>query len=522
MKILHTYWSKPSCGNDDNLLENRFDGGWFSMKYHCLSWALSCLKCKQFYEDVELYTDSIGKKLLIDMLQLPYSKVHVCLDDINYIPKQMWAMSKIYTYSLQQEPFIHIDGDVYLWDKFDRAVEAAPLIAQNLEQYNSYYKFPIQYMKRKNFVLPDILKNINFENRSVCAVNAGTLGGNDISFFQEYTKLAFGIFHDNKKKFEHKDSGRLNVVIEQLLFYQLAESRGMDMNFLLRNINEDFSDLMEFILVPKEKKYIHLVGFAKRLGVACNMVERHLQLEFPEYYQFFQEKFIVNTPPMQNHRIIDNKQQNLEWYFQYTLQVMDQLFKNREYIESVQLIESQLEKILDKLSPKKSAFIIELFEFEKSKYKFLKEEVNMVDEFLPFEDFLEAKTFLNQQSRENVLNAVYKLSDSVQIILANYDFDRILSKADWFSDKVDKYRKGEYVYILTKSSPNIVIHRRLYKLDMLLYYLGYQAMTGYELVDILLEDDALKGKPIYEIQDQVYKFIASNLLYTSFIKIVEI
>jgi len=521
MKILHTYWSKPSCGNNDNLLENRFDGGWLSMKYHCLSWALSCLKCKQFYENVELYTDSTGKKLLIDMLQLPYSKVHVCLDDINYIPKQMWAMSKIYTYSLQKEPFIHIDGDVYLWDKFDRTIEEAPLIAQNPEQYNSYYKVPIQYMKRRNFILPDILKNINCENNSICAVNAGTLGGNDISFFREYTKLAFEIFHANKKKFEHKDSGKLNVVIEQLLFYQMAENSGIDINFLLGNIKGDFSNLMEFILVPKEKKYIHLVGFAKRLGVACNMVERHLQLEFPEYYKFFLEKFIVNTP-MQNHRIIDDKRYDFEWYFQYTLQVMKQLFQNLEKIESVQSIENQLEKIADKLSPKKFTFIIELFEFEKNKYEFLKKDVDIVDEFLPFEYFLKAKTLLNQQSREDILSTAYKLSDSVQIVLANYDFDHILSKTDWPSDKIDKYRRGENVYVLTKLSPSIVIHQRLYKLDMLLYYLSYQAMTGYELVNMLLEDDALKEKPIHEIQDEVYKFIAGNLLYTSFIEIVKI
>lgn len=521
MKILHTYWSKPSCGDDDNLLENRFGGGWLSMKYHCLSWALSCFKCKQFYGNVELYTDSIGKKLLIDMLQLPYSKVHVCLDEINYIPKQMWAISKIYTYSLQREPFIHVDGDVYFWDKFDRSIEEAPLIAQNLEQYNSYYKFPIQHMKRRNFILPDILKNINYENNSICAVNAGILGGNDISFFQEYTKLAFEIFHANKKKFEHKDSGRLNVVIEQLLFYRMAESRGMNINFLLENVKEDFSDLMEFISVPKEKKYIHLVGSAKRLGIACNMIERHLQLEFPEYYQFFQERFVVDIP-VKNHLMIDDKRYNLEWYFQYTLKVMRLLFQNLENIESDQSIESQLNKITNKLSPRESAFIIELFEFEKSKYDFFKKNVDIVDEFLPFEYFLKAKTFLNQQSRDDILSTTYKLSESVQVVLTNYNFDYILSKIDWASNRIDKHRKGEYVYILTKSSPSIAIHRRLYKLDMLLYYLGYQAMTGNELVNLLLEDNALKEKSIYEIQDEVYKFIASNLLYTSFIKIVEV
>jgi hypothetical protein len=140
MKIIHFYWSKPSQQQNDTLEENRHNGGWLSMQYHCMSWALSCLKFKQFYRDVELHTDQKGKGLLIDTLGLPYSKVYVCLDEMNYLPIQMWALPKIFTYSLQHEPFIHADGDVYIWEKFNPQFEQVPLISQHLENNFTYYK----------------------------------------------------------------------------------------------------------------------------------------------------------------------------------------------------------------------------------------------------------------------------------------------------------------------------------------------------------------------------------------------
>ena len=140
MKIIHSYWSKPSHSKNGILAENRYNGGWLALKYHYMSWALSCLKFKEFYEDVELYTDQEGKELLIDLLNLPSSKVHISLDELNYLPEQMWALPKIFTYSLQTEPFIHADGDVYIWRKFDNHFEQSPLIAQHLENSFAYYK----------------------------------------------------------------------------------------------------------------------------------------------------------------------------------------------------------------------------------------------------------------------------------------------------------------------------------------------------------------------------------------------
>ncbi|WP_413788813.1 DUF6734 family protein [Ascidiimonas meishanensis] len=45
MKIIESYWSKPALIKDGHA-DSKFSGGWPDVKYHYMSWALSCLKIK--------------------------------------------------------------------------------------------------------------------------------------------------------------------------------------------------------------------------------------------------------------------------------------------------------------------------------------------------------------------------------------------------------------------------------------------------------------------------------------------
>ena len=89
---------------------------------------------------MELYTDSAGYHILIEVLGLPYTKTHVVFDDFKCLPHH-WALAKIKTYSMQTEPFIHVDGDIYVPKPLPKDVEDAPLVAQNREIGTSYYKW---------------------------------------------------------------------------------------------------------------------------------------------------------------------------------------------------------------------------------------------------------------------------------------------------------------------------------------------------------------------------------------------
>ncbi|MBQ2013515.1 MAG: hypothetical protein II206_12100 [Bacteroidaceae bacterium] len=86
MKIIQTFWT---AGQDP--LKHSF--GWTHPEYNLMSWALSCLSLREHYDEVELYTDSAGYHILIEVLQLPYTKTHVIFDDFQCLPHH-WALSK--------------------------------------------------------------------------------------------------------------------------------------------------------------------------------------------------------------------------------------------------------------------------------------------------------------------------------------------------------------------------------------------------------------------------------------------
>ena len=120
MKIVQSFWSKPHSDALINVWESRSHGGWLDDKYHYMSWALSSYQLRKYYDEVELVTDAAGKELLIDILNLPYTNVVVKLDEINDYDRDLWALGKVYTYSLQQSPFLHVDGDIFIWKPFEK------------------------------------------------------------------------------------------------------------------------------------------------------------------------------------------------------------------------------------------------------------------------------------------------------------------------------------------------------------------------------------------------------------------
>ena len=183
MKIVQSLWVKPSLKKENFNISDRNKGGWVDKKYNYMSWALSCLQFKKYYNNVELVTDSIGYELLIEKIGLPYSKVDIELDQLNNYHPDLWALGKIQAYSIQNEPFIHADGDVFIFKKFEESFEKSPLIAQNLETEFSYYYEIFKNIEENFDYIPQVLIESKTINGGIIGVNAGLLGGSDFCFF---------------------------------------------------------------------------------------------------------------------------------------------------------------------------------------------------------------------------------------------------------------------------------------------------------------------------------------------------
>ena len=280
MKIIQSFWS----GKINHINDNNF--GWISPKYNLLSWVLSANQLRQHYEDVELYTDELGAEILIDKLKLPYSKVHIVLNELDGYHRDLWAISKIKTYSLQDEPFLHVDGDVFIWDAFPEALMQAQLITQNLEVTTDYYRKMWVNIEPHLDYIPDVLETY-INTRDGFACNMGIVGGVDIAFYQQYTAEAFKFVNENISAWDIIDNNNFNIFFEQLLYYEMAKKQDKQIGYLFYEIPDDnkYIGFGDFDKVPKEKTFLHLLGNYKKDEFTCRTMENYVLKYYPEYYE---------------------------------------------------------------------------------------------------------------------------------------------------------------------------------------------------------------------------------------------
>ncbi len=284
MKIVHSFWSRPALASSD--VVGRANGGWRYNKYQFMSWALSCLSFKKQYGKIELVTDLEGQKVLIDQLNLPYTSVRLDLEQLNSYPKELWAIGKLYAYSIQDEPFLHVDGDVYIWEKFSAALEKAQLIGQHVDTDEGHYDFGIQQLVRRNIAIPFEMKRDFATHKKFKATNAGILGGTNLDFFKEYVDRAFWFINKNLKKVDSDMIGSSYALIyEQYLFSVMARQQGLIVKHYIDDEREELLGLSNFRKRYGSKKYVHLLGEAKFAFESCRELELNLLLDFPEYHE---------------------------------------------------------------------------------------------------------------------------------------------------------------------------------------------------------------------------------------------
>ena len=295
MKIIQTFWT----ARQDPL---RHGFGWTHPEYNLMSWSLSCLSLREHYDEVELYTDSAGYHILIEVLQLPYTKTHVIFDDFQCLPHH-WALSKIKTYSLQTEPFLHIDGDIYLPRPLPERVLNAPLVAQNREIGTRYYRRMMDegVLKHPSIKLPEYIKK-GLREDSIASYNMGFFGGTDLGFIQEYCDEVFRFMEINSMNNAGVAHAHVNcnVFFEQVVFALFADQHNRKVCGLLEDVRQDkgytfneFCDLTYYKVLP----FFHILGGHKRNEKISSLFETTLVRHNPELY-----KKILSLFPERNIR----------------------------------------------------------------------------------------------------------------------------------------------------------------------------------------------------------------------------
>ncbi|MBQ9706100.1 MAG: glycosyltransferase family 2 protein, partial [Paludibacteraceae bacterium] len=255
-----------------------------------MSQTLSCLTLRRLYDRVELYTDRAGYQLLIEELGLPYTDVHVELDRMNAYPSALWAIGKIYAYSMQQEPFIHVDNDVFMWNRLPRFVEEASLLAQNNEVGIAFNDVHIRDVLSKADVLPRCMSRIP----DTCEeANAGIIGGSDTDFFGRYARQAFEFVDKNLGCLDRlRYPFYFNTVFEQYLYACMARREGKKITYAFDNVDAHFTQVCRFDKMPQPGWYVHACGVYKKIPAVGGRIAARLQHEFPDYYGRVVEWFL--------------------------------------------------------------------------------------------------------------------------------------------------------------------------------------------------------------------------------------
>lgn len=284
MKFVQTFWTSPpvrQSGEDPLALK----AGWHTSEYHWMSWAMSCLQLRKLYGQVELVTDELGKSILIDTLGLPYTSVSLALEEEgkHFHPK-LFSLAKIKTYSLQQEPFIHVDGDLFLYQYFPEHIYKSGLISSNPEADLFFNQEILRAVTDNGFELPQHLKGALAEPH-LFSSNAGIIGGYDLDFIQRYCQQAFDFARVNKNLLDSVDTGSLNFLMEQMSFFYLARQEGRPIAYVAEQPVTDplYHDFIRVADIPKVPM-VHAVAGCKRFPFMLNHLAKRLRLDWPEYY----------------------------------------------------------------------------------------------------------------------------------------------------------------------------------------------------------------------------------------------
>ena len=296
---IFSHWSVPNYLNRYCGFNNRGD---FES-----SFALSAYCAKHWFQKLTLYTDDQGVKDLDNLLPL-FDEVNTDLQALHNkgVPRSLWAYPKILAYSLQEDPFLHIDNDVFLWERPPLEFLHQSLVCQSIEYKLPLYKFCFEKILKspiKSSFAPyfSFFKKFLWlcgmyrkqTNNPILTPNFGIFGGTDVKFINYYCQKVFKIL-ENKSNFayfqKHDMGDSFNAIYEQWLFAHLSFKNNKIVVPLLepppgyRICNEiDFKKEGHYVYKGSNNiKYTHLVGGSKRDPYLANKVRLKAQTILPD------------------------------------------------------------------------------------------------------------------------------------------------------------------------------------------------------------------------------------------------
>ena len=231
---------------------------------------LSTILAKQFFNKMVLYTTNEIKKIVTEV-GIPYDEI-ITEPFVDY-SGGTFSVPKLITYSLQNEPFVHIDIDMFIYDLRKRVDEYDVIYAFKDVPYREGANFDVHegmyktYFKGTFEITKNIPNNfkpyIDFYN----IPNMSIFGGNDYKLISDAAKYCLSLYYDNK---EHFDTNYYHACIIEQLF---------------------MSSTIDMLSGKKERNYVY--ESSKNFGILMD-TNSLTDASYPVTLQFFNNKIHIN------------------------------------------------------------------------------------------------------------------------------------------------------------------------------------------------------------------------------------
>ena len=307
MKIIQSFYQidNKTCynigGNNDNYLLNYY------------SMLLSYITIKEKYGEVAMYCNKLAYDKMLKYI--PYDKIVLdetsIVDASNY--RQEWGMLKFNVFSQQNEPFIHIDTDVFLFNdvlsgyinkgKYDGIVQSIEL-DKRYGVYDSFYHANQENLIKYDFINDNLMKRSIDKYLTVIGYNNGVVGFNNLKFLEEYIESAkklndliiAGVFVNVKNQ---------TMIFEQFLLYILSQKNGYK---IFEVLPEDDIINIGFNETGNKHGYTHLLSGNKYVKNFILLIRNKIIQNYPNYIKHIDEfeKTINNV----NFTFLSHKDEN--------------------------------------------------------------------------------------------------------------------------------------------------------------------------------------------------------------------
>jgi hypothetical protein len=286
MRAVWSFWSKPFWTHKRHT--------WCEPRHHLLAWGLSLKLARRHFAKTQLVTDTPGKAMLIDRLGLEFDDVRIDLDGLHDADPGWWALGKLTAYSLQQEPFVHLDTDVFLWKALPPSLIAAPVLTQCPEVHSRNDRWGGPSQVEALFEHHQLSLPVEWEWASSVDTytfreeNCGIIGGNRVDFLRHYAQTAIRLIQDPAHRaawaeVTDKGSGTLNMMLEQYLLASCLEYHRIDPHSPYRGVTVRhlFPSWSEACNPHASARvgYTHLLGEKSHPAVMARLEQRVAQID---------------------------------------------------------------------------------------------------------------------------------------------------------------------------------------------------------------------------------------------------